>query len=192
VQRAGQARLERGFGARELAAVLDPMRNAEALVEPAGALSSQVQRLLAAEDEAKALALDQLIGTRRRDQRCVLIDGMRDQAAVGLGRASMGVGLRMTEIAQQGPGHLEQAAGMPVDLGAKAERGLEQEAGFARKGIGLDSLALDQAGIAGRGFLPRRAPGDHPHVEAALLQLQRRAGADHAGTDHQDLPGNCG
>ena len=77
------------------------MRHAELLVEPARPLGGLVERLLAAEDEAEALAPDQIVGARRRDQRRVLIDGMRDQAAVGLGRAGMCIGTRMAEIAQQ-------------------------------------------------------------------------------------------
>ena len=74
------------------------MRNAEALIEPARTLGGLVERLLAAEDEAETLALDQSFGARLSDQRRVLIDGMRDQVAVGLGRAGMGVGLRIMEI----------------------------------------------------------------------------------------------
>jgi hypothetical protein len=54
----------------------------------------------------------------------------------------------------------------------------QQRAKVVRKAVGVDSFALDQAGIAERSLL-RRAPAiDEHHRSAALLQMQCDANPD--------------
>ena len=51
----------------------------------------------------------------------------------------------------------------------------------------LDRLALDQPGVAVRGLFARRSPIDEHDVVPAQLKLERRARADHAGAQNEDV-----
>jgi hypothetical protein len=73
-----------------------------------------------------------------------------------------------------------------MDLSALAQGSVEQKARVTGKGIGFHRFALDQARIAKRCFLSGCAPVHQSDFEAALLQMQSSAGADHTGAQNED------
>src|SRR5262245_64875053 len=63
----------------------------------------------------------------------------------------------------------------------------QKQAWIARKRIGHDAFTLDDAGIAEAGFLAGTAAIDEHHALAALLQIERRRYANHAGAQHDHI-----
>ena len=80
-----------------------------------------------------------------------------------------------------------QRAKVVVDIHAALERHLEKRCPIAGKRIRLHRLALDDARVAIRRFAARRTAVHKRHRMPALRQMQRGAGADHAGAENQDV-----
>ena len=70
---------------------------------------------------------------------------------------------------------------MRVDRAVEAVA--EQRAEIVREAVGIDALALYQAGVAEGGLLRRAAPVDEQRSAPALLQVDRDRDADDAGAE---------
>ena len=80
-----------------------------------------------------------------------------------------------------------QKAEVIIDLRRALERDAQERAPIRRKGRRKERLAGDDAGVAVGGPLAHRAAVDERDRQAALGEMDRAAGADNAGAEHDDI-----
>ena len=72
-------------------------------------------------------------------------------------------------------------------INGAVERVTQQGAKIVRETVGINTLALDQPGIAEGSFLGGSAAVDEHHLARPFLQVQRYADADHSRTEHDGI-----
>ena len=124
---------------------------------------------------------------RLAGEREMLGHAALDQRRVFPRDLGVALGARMPPVAGQERREPGQRPPVIVRIDRAVEPVPEDLGPAAREAIGVDRLALDEAGVAERGPLPRRLTVDEEHRAPALLQMHRDRHADDPGSEHHHI-----
>ena len=93
----------------------------------------------------------------------------------------------MHPVGEQEGGKLRDRAPVIMRVDGVVHRVADERAEIMREAVGVDALALDQAGIAVAGFLARRAPVDQQGGPPGLLEMKRDRNADDTGAENDRI-----
>src|SRR4029077_15448343 len=103
-----------------------------------------------------------IFGTVFADQRLVLGDAVLDQLGIGAWDLGVAPWARMAREDPQEARELMDRGGVVMRVDRAVEAVAEERAEVVRKAVGIDALALHQAGVAERRFLGGGAPAPPP------------------------------
>src|SRR3954447_19336410 len=128
-------------------------------------------------------AADEIVGVGFANEDVVLRRRVGDQPRPGVDCLTMSLRRRMPPIAEQGLDmEMKRRQAVTHVVGASG-RDLQERGEIARHRIGAHRFRLDHAGISVAGLAARLPAVDQRAGPAALLEVQRRADADHAAAE---------
>lgn len=183
MDRAGQVVAQDRFGLGELGARERTKPHAEFALVFFRRLDGEIERSCVAMQVPVSRAADQIVGVGFANEDVVLRRRVGDQPRPGVDRLTMPLRRRMPPIAKQGLDmEMKRRQAVTHVVGA-AGRDLQERGEVARHRVGAHRFRLDHAGIAVAGLSARLSAVDQRDGPATLLQVQRRADADHAAAE---------